>query len=952
MADSNQFRRAEFDFADNDPFAELTRIMGHDPRAAARPAQPVVADLDAGKEPAQDFGEFDEPAGKDEQAPHWQAASEADLEADYEQVAAHAVPEPALRPVEDVSFADAASEEPAYMPEPVESQEFDEDFAEAFEMEMQAGAEAAPQAPIAEAPAWTHAEVEAAGEPAAFEDEGSTPVEATFYRDEPEAFEVPETGDEDSAPVEAAFYRDEPEAFEDEDSAPVEAAFYQDEPEAVVQPQEPVWAEPLQDEPVAAEPQAWEPVAVPQPAPASTLSDEISLEDELNALLAAAAPVPAPAVVAAPLAAAVAAPRPVAEAWRPSAHTFGRANLAAPRWQTAAPVQAAAVPASAAAADPFEALATIVAPPVDAPQQAPAMQPEVDDIASMLGELELEIDDMAGDEPAAVQDATAFAAPEALDEPAELDREEPVRYEEPVAYEEPATYGEPASYDEPLFVEPEAAPEPAVAEFGHAEPADQAEDDTPAIDTVEVAEGAVPVTDDLEIPDIDYGTPAPPLYDDLENEFEHAFRDLPLEEPAQPAPVPAAAPFEWNAAAAEPFYGQQPAEAAAHGEDQDAGAQEWQPQPHYAQDFDYETDLQQAIAMSAYEEDEPEEQAPRRRGLIVAAFVAAVAVVGGAGVFGMSLFGSGSDSPALVLADADPMKVRPVNPGGTTVPNQNSEVYQRVGGGASQPAAPVQERLITTAEEPLDIAAEEPAELPPAITGEGEGEQFADDDLFTAETATGATQPLKSEERIEQVEEASGGLPGDVAVVTPRRVRTMVVRPDGSMVAREDPLPQPLEEPAETVIAAAPLAAAPALAPANPVGRAAVDADEGPLVEVPEEVAVLPAPRAELPEPAVAVERPAPTPVLAPATAAAAAPGAWSMQIASQPSAEGAQSTYQDLARRYGNVLQGRGVNIVRANIAGKGVYYRVRIPAQSREEAIQLCTRYKSAGGSCFVSR
>jgi hypothetical protein len=76
------------------------------------------------------------------------------------------------------------------------------------------------------------------------------------------------------------------------------------------------------------------------------------------------------------------------------------------------------------------------------------------------------------------------------------------------------------------------------------------------------------------------------------------------------------------------------------------------------------------------------------------------------------------------------------------------------------------------------------------------------------------------------------------------------------------------------------------------------------------------------------------------------------MQIASQPPAEGAQSAYQDLARRYGSVLEGRGVNIVRADIEGRGTYYRVRIPASGRDEAIQLCTRFKAAGGSCFVSR
>ena len=76
------------------------------------------------------------------------------------------------------------------------------------------------------------------------------------------------------------------------------------------------------------------------------------------------------------------------------------------------------------------------------------------------------------------------------------------------------------------------------------------------------------------------------------------------------------------------------------------------------------------------------------------------------------------------------------------------------------------------------------------------------------------------------------------------------------------------------------------------------------------------------------------------------------MQIASQPSPEGAQTTYEALASRYAGVLGGRGVNIVKADIAGKGTFWRVRVPAGSRSEAIELCERYKGAGGSCFVSQ
>ncbi|MBU2486378.1 MAG: SPOR domain-containing protein, partial [Alphaproteobacteria bacterium] len=91
----------------------------------------------------------------------------------------------------------------------------------------------------------------------------------------------------------------------------------------------------------------------------------------------------------------------------------------------------------------------------------------------------------------------------------------------------------------------------------------------------------------------------------------------------------------------------------------------------------------------------------------------------------------------------------------------------------------------------------------------------------------------------------------------------------------------------------------------------------------------------------------------APAAAAPAAnPGGYYVQIASQPTAEGAQASWRTLSSRYSSVLGGLGVDIQRADIPGKGVFHRVRIPAGTRDQANALCSRYKAAGGSCFVSR
>src|SRR4029077_8027305 len=94
------------------------------------------------------------------------------------------------------------------------------------------------------------------------------------------------------------------------------------------------------------------------------------------------------------------------------------------------------------------------------------------------------------------------------------------------------------------------------------------------------------------------------------------------------------------------------------------------------------------------------------------------------------------------------------------------------------------------------------------------------------------------------------------------------------------------------------------------------------------------------------------TPADAAAAAAPTATGAWSVQIASQPTQAAAKSTYDDLARRYASVIGGHGVSIVKADIAGKGTFWRVRVPSGSRNDAISLCENYKAAGGNCFVSK
>ncbi|MDN2583777.1 SPOR domain-containing protein [Aquibium sp. ELW1220] len=378
----------------------------------------------------------------------------------------------------------------------------------------------------------------------------------------------------------------------------------------------------------------------------------------------------------------------------------------------------------------------------------------------------------------------------------------------------------------------------------------------------------------------------------------------------------------------------------------------------------------------------------RRRGFVAAAVVAGVAVLGGIGAFALSLGGGGGDDePVLVRADPDPVKVKPEQPGGATVPNQDKAVYERFTSGDSATQTS-QEKLLSTQEEPVNLAVRTvPITAPAPLIDPTEAESA--DELPGAFGQGADAAGLKSEDRVEAADEIDNALAGEVAVVTPRRVRTMVVRPDGTMVPREEPL-----EEAPSVVAAiaepepeapAPLAQAPirtspaappaasTAAPADNAAATPAPATETPARQEPPvrrvETSTITREQATPVRGPVAPARPSDQPVDIVGNAGAAAQGTqvaaaqpvpavtaqsseWVMQIASQPSPEGAQASYADLSRRFASVLNGRGVNIVKAEIAGKGTFWRVRIPTGSRADANALCERYKAAGGSCFVSR
>lgn len=391
---------------------------------------------------------------------------------------------------------------------------------------------------------------------------------------------------------------------------------------------------------------------------------------------------------------------------------------------------------------------------------------------------------------------------------------------------------------------------------------------------------------------------------------------------------------------------------------------------------------------SEREQEAAEPAAKSKRGLYVAAAVLGVVVLGG-GVFALTNLGGDemSGPPPVITADGEDLKVYPDS---QTAANdgQNKLIYDRVGSDGD-------ERLVLQDETPV-------ASLPPA--------------------------PLSGNEDADGASGVSSG---------PRKVRTVVVRPDGTIISGDAPgrtAPGTATAPATTL--AGDTARVPGTSPEEPAGATAqptTDANgvrqvsttpitsgagEGAPTQLtstldaagqaangaanqlsggqdaqnpvaagtdptaanvprtkPGDIDTLAAnatpaaPRQSepvrntqapldltaqaprVPTAPAQTQQPAATQASAPATGAIPA-GTYIVQVSSQRTQDQAQAAFGDLQRRYGSVLGGVTPVIERADLGDRGTFYRVRIPTSSRDDAISLCERLKSAGGDCFVRR
>ena len=285
---------------------------------------------------------------------------------------------------------------------------------------------------------------------------------------------------------------------------------------------------------------------------------------------------------------------------------------------------------------------------------------------------------------------------------------------------------------------------------------------------------------------------------------------------------------------------------------------------------------------------------------------------------------------------------------------------------------------------------------------------------------------VDSAETLVSRDETAGASVADVASVAPasadntesglanRKVRTVTVRPDGTIVSGDEAVAGtqalPVERPNVPAVPGATVAPSDLLtaaaatntdtAPAVPAATetaaldpiaaaiAGVEAAEAPapievaaLVPVSTTPAVfdasivapVPMPRpvdrsslnaggaftdtAVVVSAAIAPRAPASTPLVAladaaaPAAASSSAAAAAYVQLASLPSEAEARNAVDRLQSRYGSLFGGESLLVQRAELSDGRVTYRLRLPASSLQSATQICASIKANGGDCFAT-
>ena len=327
---------------------------------------------------------------------------------------------------------------------------------------------------------------------------------------------------------------------------------------------------------------------------------------------------------------------------------------------------------------------------------------------------------------------------------------------------------------------------------------------------------------------------------------------------------------------------------------------------------------------------------PRRSGLVVVLAMLGLVMIGAGGAFAYrTMFGGAILAPSLppvIKANDAPNKI---------VPNRtDAQAAASNPAGATTPGA--SDKLVSREEQPVAV---QPANAPPRVVS-----------TIPVLPAPALPRPPTHDRRAcaarspgAAVGSAKGRWACATACSTAGRIRGAEESPHrhhslgpGRQRQRSGPCTG-----ACGLCAARPKAEAPARATAPKAGGNA------PLAIVPVAQGAAPAPIAEPPPRTRVARTEAPSAPVATAPAAAPAAGGYAVQVTSQRSEAEAQTEFKSLQAKFPGQLGSRQPIIHRADLGEKGTFYRALVgPFASSEAAAAMCSNLKAAGGSCIVQK
>jgi hypothetical protein len=327
----------------------------------------------------------------------------------------------------------------------------------------------------------------------------------------------------------------------------------------------------------------------------------------------------------------------------------------------------------------------------------------------------------------------------------------------------------------------------------------------------------------------------------------------------------------------------------------------------------------EAAPGSDYESDYESETRSRRPLYIMAAII-----VAGIGGIGMSFALKGGSAPhevAMIKAVDGPAKVQPETTAGADAPDQDASILNRI-----PQAAPV--AVADATEQPLDLS-----QMPDhASRAPAPGAGFG--------AASVAVPPSPAQGA--GVGQASAEPLSIAGLIEPKKVKTVSVRPDGTVLSYDAAPPTP-----SVVAAPAHLGAAPAAKAATPKSTARVATTPKPVAAA-GATDVARGANPNNPKPVEVADAQAGS---APASEGVANGGAFAVQLAAPSSEQEARDIQLRLIKKYGADIPGFHPSIRKA-VSGDKTVYRVRTVGLSKEDATALCQKVLTSGGKCFVAK